>query len=675
MRPTSWTRFLPAALTLLGLQPTLAQPARIERPGARPIVIGQPDGRQPAEIERPRGEGERARPCRTDRLIIDYVGDARQEIDLEQVGQRLAGRLRAAPDICQGWYGQARNDCRPVVRRIVDQDTANRARVPQLSPLHVELTFVDGAGRTLPLGEHAICDAVGSLRWLLQDTYGDRARRDFYVSRACDASVQGNWAGERVRAAAPPLAGRRRGGIVAIVDGPHTREGDVVVQPRAGMGDGPVSAATVDYGHADAVGLLVRRASPRAEIRYYTALDAGGTGSPIGQVANGIARAVADAAGAPLVVNLSLGWPRDMQSEAAVSGPSPRILNHFTRQQAQQCRGAESPAGEVVRAWMRALADRDVIFVAAAGNRRAAPGAALGTPTKPAAMFYPAAWTRELPNLLAVGAYGRRPVPELGVGMSPTNRPDLYAPGLRVPTERPTPLQQTVPILLTGTSGAAALVSGALANSPIADRLDWLRGRLNPCPVQALPGTRALFLGGCPDGDLTRERKKVRPIRRRIQPRRPIRATPRVPARATLGGSLAPQPGNGARIAIDRYSAGSVGPQPGDDGCLVPCRFLLDTAAGKGDLDVKMELGAPAIVKNPRLVFRSGAEKDTLFLPASGVPTTPIKTLELDTKDVPVSPPIKADKSLEVSLEFELEPQSGGKTVRRDVALQVLQSP
>lgn len=659
------TRMLVATLGLLGAQSALAQPERAEVP------VGFEVEEQPREArrvdERVAGDA-RGRPCRTDRLIIDYVGEQRQDMDLEGWSRRSADRLQRAPDICT-WFGVPAGECRVVARRIVDQETANRARVPELSGRHMELTFVDRAGRTLSLGENAICDAVGSLRWMLEETFGERARRDFHVSRACDASVLGDWATEATHQAAPPVAAGRQNGVVAIIDGPHTREGDAVVRPRAGVGDGPVSASSLGYAHADAVGLLVRRAAPRAEIRYYTALDGSAMGSPIGHVANAIARAAADAAGAPLVINLSLGWPRQTQRDAPVAGPTPNVLSHFTRRRMAACRDNESPAGSAVSAWMNALGDRGITFVAAAGNRRAAPGTPLGNPTKAAAMFYPAGWTGQMPHLIAVGAYGRRPVPELGVGAGPNNRPDLYAPGLRVPTLRPASLSSVVPVLLTGTSGATALVSGALANSPFPDRLRWLKGRLSTCPVNALPGTRAQFLGPCPDGDLVSPPSKLTRQPRRIRPRT---RTPLRPGRLVPGPRrAAPRPGNGARIAIDRYAAGSVGPQPEDDGCLVPCRFLVDASALKGDLAATIEFGAPSTVKNPRLVFRSGSEEQTVFLPLSSVPSSPISTLKLDQKEIALPPPIKVDKTLEASFEFELVPTSG-KTVRREVMLQVV---
>lgn len=353
--------------------------------------------------------------------------------------------------------------------------------------------------------------------------------------------------------------------------------------------------------HGDAMRALISEVAD-VTIAAYPVLGADGTGT-LSDVAVGVDRALAEARTTPLVVNMSIGWPPELEQPRDGLG----------------C--LEDPAGEAVRytllmARLRdegALAaghDGPTAVVMAAGNRatmvahqvRADDGVdpfGARTPTRQQ-LFYPAERVRDAAYLASINrsfdvddasgddwktplaAVAATDVHDLRSAFSPpamTHR--LVAPGVRVTAAGRTWTGSSVAAAYTTGATALALTrarSGAAALAAVWDAATW---------VETLPSGRKL--------------------------RRVTLGDARAPDREVVQSSnelditAAPRTRNGRfpavyRALLDQFTVGRAGPQPPGDGC--------PECAGKRD---------PIVLYGAR----SGASSAPTAAPRGGEPLFP----------------------------------------------------
>ena len=278
---------------------------------------------------------------------------------------------------------------------------------------------------------------------------------------------------------------------VATAIGVHNPEVEIV--PIDGPWVGPI------HPHGTAMSLFIRQMAPNAAVYSYRALDGNGVGL-IGDVARAVESAIASRHNPEdpkaLVVNFSVGWPPELGRPRRIAGTAEH----------------EDPVGESVRYMLhraRQLTQRDnpIVVIAAAGNR---PGrrainqriydawfdlTGAGAPTGCGidvipTRFFPAAWSR-VPTCVdpddrqflawavdAVNGFDRPSAMSVDGATTAVVAPGEHAyvgsdaPGLPAtpavsacgPSDEPA-LDGgfTTPRAYTGTSVAAALVSGAVA--------------------------------------------------------------------------------------------------------------------------------------------------------------------------------------------------------------------
>lgn len=338
-----------------------------------------------------------------------------------------------------------------------------------------------------------------------------------YVGRECGASGYGaapdpespDWHLEAMGVPAPLPVGEEPGDVALVDTGflwpPHY---------QADPAFGPAM-----HPHGQAMAELIHHVDPAIPVRDYRALDSDGHGD-LAHVARAIDAAVFDATG-PRAINLSLGWPPELERVRAFD--------------AGECSTREDPAGEAVRYALAMARLRDegrlhvggqprpqngpTAVIAAAGNRgtvfggdstfvyeafyRTTDGAGDQDPcSSPGAddLFYPAQWARRTTCLIIgggswtidgamttpVAATDARDLPSSLTPQVPL--PRLMAPGVNV---------LAAGTRWTGSSVSAALVSGAVARAfgegatDATEAVDLVYAGSTPLPAID-PGTRRL---------------------------------------------------------------------------------------------------------------------------------------------------------------------------------------
>lgn len=335
--------------------------------------------------------------------------------------------------------------------------------------------------------EDGLCDVVEALRGQASAIVPGREWR---VGRECavrplgvEAFAEGDmldWHLERVgvEPQAPGLPVD-----VAIID----TGVDEVMSRELGVAETDVVGGGEErHGHGAAMALYTRQVAPDARIHAVRIMDADGVGD-IADMARGIDKVLFEThprrrGAAPLVINISAGWPPELSRRRALTG-------------AGGCATLEDEVGESVRYTLdvaRRLERgwRPITVVAAAGNR---PGRASVTGPlfaaefettdegysrcdgERAGWFFPAEYQHECrPLALGVGAVDARDRPSV-ISMDGAE-PDLVAPGELVyaardgASVRPADVCAEAAVVsrpgryvLTGTSVPTALTSGAVA--------------------------------------------------------------------------------------------------------------------------------------------------------------------------------------------------------------------
>ncbi len=424
--------------------------------------------------------------CRRDRFFVHFAGSEWPEAAIPANAAAFTGALGAALRL-DGWafeHGGSDLSVRPAAL-----PTALRAL---RTAAHVAIG--EDGGRAIRVGRVCTFQGQGAIRAMSQaqrDWHQRRLDPEYAAVAASDALYVG-----------PPLVD------VALVDTGVVAElvGATEVAIPLPFGDaigGPVAA------HGTWMGLLIREMLPTraVDVRSYRVLDSGGSGTTH-DLAAGLHAALLGPgtdSGRPLVISLSLGWAPELgQPRTLRARPGRGVPETFATE------AVEDGVGSAVRELLdlahdEALSGRPVMVVTAAGNRtrfapehqRMALGAGSG--------FEDPCWDKfggQSESWFLPGEWAHTPTCDAGdeVEDSPTqnrwtsttvsavrhdDRPasvsregmeaPLVAPGQHVVVERvpgfgdgvELPSQIEVPIVLTGTSVAAALTAAAVARAQV----------------------------------------------------------------------------------------------------------------------------------------------------------------------------------------------------------------
>ncbi len=391
--------------------------------------------------------------------------------------------------------------------------------------------------------DEARCHVVSRIRKLFELASGVPASDMLLVGRECDASVSGvegapdadmlSW--HLTRIGLPVSALDVQPPATSNVDFALVDSG-VIASVQAGIGvasEDDVVGTPGRHVHGSALGILARQVAPDAAIHSVRVLDAGGTGTS-GNIALGLDQLLFDnTSTAPLVINLSLGWPSQLAEVSRLVG------EYCTPGQScstgQVCSTFEDAYGESVRYVLEVARRMDVagtrpIFVASsAGNLPLPPNPAL-FPTyvgpsgpdpdcteAPPTLFFPAEWSRtdtcqpenvrrERLTVAVSATDDRNRRAQISI---PGEETPIVAPGQHVyaaysgapaTSEAPVcsgatmsfPPAVTLPVALTGTSVSAALVSAAAARAQARLQLQ------GSAPLKRTALARLIYLTGTP---------------------------------------------------------------------------------------------------------------------------------------------------------------------------------
>lgn len=526
------------------------------------------------------------RACRNDSITIDFPLQHFTVNDLTGINPPLAQWMTGDLVVAvQAWLDQAnlahRVRVEPVFAGAGPGRRAYRLR-------HWRLVLSNGFGRPVPLWVKR-CDLLTYINTQVGRRVGRRPGQpdSVFVGRECDIVGQSDRYHDSMGIQPVDLASRDtplgQGNVaLALLDAPISVADASTLKARV-VEPAPRGGTAV---HAFAMGAFARQVAPDARMTFYRALD-GDAGTPISRTAQALERALMDHGHAlkpgplapggqgPLVINLSLGWPPeynafDERLAAGAAADAPLPLPPVPDEN-ELCR--EAPTGQSVFTMLALIrdlraADAPVMVFAAAGNR-AVPE--LPYPADPAEWprFYPAQWGRgwtgwedaeaELPPVVAVE---RTAATQMGLLDALGRGVEFAAPGVavRVPIHS---AAVSLPVAMTGTSVATALMSGAAArlaeeagatmtaqqwitklqgSSRLCNqvRMPWFGQGSGPCPAAGFgSGTTVAGVG------------------------------PTVPVTASFDRlnmqSVAVKVPSGA--GVDRWAAGSATPQPFDPVC------------------------------------------------------------------------------------------------------------
>ncbi|MEQ8277055.1 MAG: S8 family serine peptidase [Deltaproteobacteria bacterium] len=410
---------------------------------------------------------------------------------------------------------------------------------------HFRVKFREAGGDGTPLSVRHLeqCKVVATIRDEFALVAGVVAADTLLVGRECDASVAGvegapsdemlSWHLTRiglpasVTAVEPPASSTVDLGLV---------DSGVIPEVQASIGvasEDDLVAAPGRHVHGTALAILARQVAPEAALRSVRVLDAGGSGTS-GALALGLDQLLFDTTSTqPLVINLSLGWPKQLSNSAALVGLS--------------CQTHEDPYGEAVRYVLDvaqridAAGTRPIFVASSAGNLPLPPDDALFPNTDgmygpdpdcsepEPKLFFPAEWSRTDTCRIDVTRRER-----VSVAVSATDdqnhRAQISIPGTETPIVAPgqhvyaadeaAPLTSTapvcggasmafpptvtLPVALTGTSVSSVLVSAAAARAQAA--LMAAGG----VPLKRTPLARLIYLTGRPVCRNTAEGTPVR---------------------------------------------------------------------------------------------------------------------------------------------------------------------
>lgn len=478
-------------------------------------ACGDLPGEQTAQVSQAWTPLSRSRPCRSDAIYVDVPIQASPTWPSNAFLPVLENDLQfLANGVGLPWFcGQGEVTC-PAgsvvvqARPVLPQRNAPAFR----SDGHLRfyrVTFHDSADQSqLSLRDEGQCEAVQAVRARFIARTG-ALEQNIYVGRECDATAQGvegaasnemlTWHLPRIglstsAAAAIPAPNGLQTVDLALIDSG--------VLPSVGNAPGGIDVASQTNlnktsggeKHGTAMAIFARQIAPRARLHSMRVLggDQAGTSGPVSRAVD-LALFSGNAA-RPLIVNLSLGWPSELNRPAPLASPG--------------CSTREDPFGEAVRYALdvaRRLDNsgtRAVFVTASAGNqpRPTPPSLFPQTGAGPAPLtcgaqtlrgnswFFPAQWHHLDTCRNPLGAHYRVAFGvsvvtdrELIAGNAiPLAEAPLVAPGQHVYAAHPNALQTPVaptcggsntvfpaephlPASMTGSSVGSAMVAAAAA--------------------------------------------------------------------------------------------------------------------------------------------------------------------------------------------------------------------
>lgn len=462
-----------------------------------------------AEESPVKGGNNAMRACRNDVLSVDVPVNVTVPWSNAAFVQDVASDLAAAANAAGGSWFCGSPGCLGSTVRV----NATSVLAPQpFDPIAADadlrffrFRFESARGARLLLVPDAACTAVATLRSAFETRSGVGWSRSFYTGRECDGLPMNaessaspemlSWHLQALGMTTSPAVTAPAPGSgsvdVALIDSGMSGPVATAVGVESSF---DVSSGGVVHPHGSVMSILLRQLSPDARIHNVRALGTGGHATSE-QIAKALEYAIFSTGPAPLVLNLSFGWPAELGNSAQLLGAS--------------CSSHEDPFGEPVRylldvARRKDLAAQRRIFISAAAGNRAVPNASANFPPPapgwswplcPAAppsgtpYFFPAEWDRATtcrdhdPQLtraaLAIGAIDDRGA-RAAVSIVGSETP-LVAPGQHVSvqvsgtplapsspacsTANVQPTDPQLPASLSGTSVSAALVAGAAARA------------------------------------------------------------------------------------------------------------------------------------------------------------------------------------------------------------------
>lgn len=448
------------------------------------------------------------RACRNDVLYVDVPVNVPVSWTNAAFVQDVASDLAAAANAVGGSWFCGSTGCMGQVRVTATSVLAPHPSDPLAAGADLRFfrfRFENVRGAKLTLVPDAACTAVATLRTAFENRSGTAWTRNFYTGRECDGLPMNaestpspemlSWHLQALGlsttpAIAPPITGTEMVDVALIdsgISGP--------VANAVGVESSfDVSSGGALHPHGSVMSVLLRQLTPDARVHDVRALGTGGHATSE-QIARALEHAIFSTGNAPLVLNLSFGWPAELGNASLLLGAS--------------CASHEDPFGEPVRYLLDVARRKDTsaqraIFISAAAGNRALPNASSSFPPPTTSWngpacpvmaptgtpyFFPAEWDRLTscrdhdPQLtraaFAVGAIdhrGNRAAVSIAAAETP-----LVAPGQHVSVQvagTPTaplvpacstanqqPIDPQLPASLSGTSVSAALVAGAAARA------------------------------------------------------------------------------------------------------------------------------------------------------------------------------------------------------------------
>lgn len=522
----------------------------------------------------------RHRPCRPDAFVVDVPEEAGELLPgaTDAVVIQLNQWLALGP-VSDAWFN--RRDCAFSSKTIG-------------APQHQLLTVGCGPDGNKSQGA-ILSDAQCGFLTALKGLYSARGL-EANIARECDATGHYDERWDRTITRLPTSSSTAGAKVtIGVVDATVKTSG---FDSGAVCAEANAEGSVVDdWSHGTAVTTLALDYAPGAQVYFFRGLKTEG-GGPVSEVALALERLrKAVMTDSKLVVNLSIGWPREhaQPSKTPMKGKSGFIDNLDLASAphgadpvvaAGVCTFQEGAVGRSVKTQLDLLANRpNTLIFAAAGNRRSEDSTDV---------FYPAAWTNSTIGVDWIEPLSLDPA---AVSALPARDVVFAAPGAYIEAGA-----------LVGTSGTS--LSTAIA-SGIAARM-----------LETISGTRSALLAELA-GSTTPWRGKsllhVSPPSTAMPI--PPQTSKTLSAGATYGTPTSQRTFNGTRPPPpkwpDRTAAGSVGPQPGNPCPTRDCYFKeIKPGSGEGTV-VIADTKFLATVKELKILVQNGTKIDVLTLPVS----------------------------------------------------------
>lgn len=567
-----------------------------EGPDQQPGTVGDRDGRQDetAPINNRITRPAQARSCLSELFLVDVpLGESMPSADgvpyatlsenaRRAIEQRLTEQAGGS-SVAQQWLAKS---CAGPVRVALDDVLAEAPGVTDERRHQLLFFFCEGDPARTPIAVRpdAQCTLLSEVDGFFRAQIGANAR--IQLARDCDARGQ--------QEPAIPWHHTSVGTFPPIVNASPV---SVVIADDAGQ-HGANVRALVDSMLTASPSSSPAPAPASVSVATWPVLKSG-KGTPTSHIARELGKRIAALpdGGAPVVLNMSFGWPPEMGRFVTLANPN-------------GCQFTEGPAGLAVASVLGALKAKNPhsLAFAAIGNRNVSLNyrRAVGNPQgaclpnhdfRGAPPFFPAAWAwpaadgcgvLESALTIAVGSHGVEEA-EGNIGAAEA---ELYAPGRQVS------IPIAPPVNGTGTSYATAIASGTAARllagtDPQVVNHAWFI-ETHTCGEAGSTKRLRVHGGAAPNGGNPVEPCRVAGMTAGDPPADPCPGstceTGAMGATSTGGVSVA------AGLNIDAFALGLATPQPDVPICIgTSCFTMVDGALKKCDLFLR--LADPTVLK------------------------------------------------------------------------------